>query len=378
MPGAAILTRMFRTGFDARLPAYHQGGISTWIREVTRALAARECAHHLTIFESRKVRTPFAGRHGRARLWTPCHHRLEALTLGAELLPHRLDLLHSPDFIPPLFGARRHVITICDLNFLHFPEFLTRASRRHYNGQIRRAARQAHHIVTISQASERDIVELLDVPPERITVQHPGIADEFRPPPADTLAATRRQLDLPDAFFLFVGTFEPRKNIAGLLEAWRRLQAQLPDAPPVVLAGRRGWLFDDTMQRIQEMQLENYILWREDVPQRLMPALFNLATALVLPSHYEGFGFPALEAMACGTVPLVSNRSSLPEVTGDVGLQVDPNDPDALAEAMLKVLTDSTWREAQVAAGLQRAAGFTWDRSASAVLAAWQRALQDT
>ena len=366
---------MLRFGLDARLPAYHQGGISTWIREVTNALQTLEFQQQLTVFESHKMSSSIAGRFAQARLRTPCHHRLEALTLSAELLPYRLDLLHSPDFIPPLRGARRHVITIYDLNFLHYPQFLTRASRRYYNGQIRRAVRQADHIMTISESSRRDIVELLDVPPERITTQYPGVDASFRPLAADFLQEQRRQLDLPENFLLFVGTFEPRKNIAGLLEAWRRLRLQLPDAPPIVLAGRRGWLFDGTMQRIRDMKLDEHILWRENVPQRLLPALYQMATALVLPSHYEGFGFPALEAMACGTVPIVSNVSSLPEVVGDVGIQVDPNDPDALAAAMLHTLRDSDWRAAQEAAGLQRAADFTWDKSARAVLAAWERVL---
>ena len=368
---------MLRVALDARLPAYHQGGITTWIRGVANALQMQEPAQHLTILESRRAQSSIAGRYAKATLWTPCHHRLEALTLSAELLPHRLDLLHSPDFIPPLRGARRHVITIYDLNFLHYPQFLTRASRRYYNGQIRRAARQANLIMTISESSRRDIVELLGVPPERITTQYPGVDASFRPLPAEFLQEQRRQLDLPETFLLFVGTFEPRKNIAGLLEAWRRLRLQLPDAPPIVLAGRRGWLFDGTMQRIRDMKLDEHILWRENVPQNALPALFNLATALVLPSFYEGFGFPALEAMACGTLPIVSNVSSLPEVVGDVGLQVDPNDPDALAAAMLRALNDSAWREAQQETGLERAAHFTWDKSARALLKVWDRALQD-
>ncbi len=366
---------MQRIGLDARLLAYRQGGIATWIREVINALQSLNPAKHITILESRKMRTSSAGRFARATLYTPCHHRLEALALSAELLPRRLDLLHSPDFIPPLRGARRHVITVYDLTFLHYPQFLTRASRRYYNGQIRRAVRQADHILTISHASQQDLVELLDVPSERITTQHPGVAAEFRSPHPATLSEQRQQLDLPETFLLFVGTFEPRKNIAGLLEAWRRLRAQLPDAPPIVLAGRRGWLFDETMQRIHDMRLDEHIIWRENVPQRLMPALFSLATALVLPSFYEGFGFPALEAMACGTLPIVSNVSSLPEVVGEVGLQVDPDDPDALAAAMLCALNDSAWRDAQCEAGLQRAASFTWDKSARALLAAWDKVL---
>ena len=368
---------MQQIGLDARLPAYHQGGITTWIREVLQCFQSMEVGHSLTVFESHRAKSSVAGRFDRATLFTPCHHRLESLALSAELLPRRLDLLHSPDFIPPLRGARRHVITIHDLHFLHFPQFQTRASRRYYNGQIRRAVRQADHVITVSCAARRDIIEMLNVPADRITVQHHGVNRCFRPMPQSALQEQRRKLDLPAEFFLFVGTFEPRKNIAGLLESWRRLREQLPDAPPVVLAGRKGWLFDETMQSIRDMRLGEQVIWRENVPQAALPALYNLASALILPSFHEGFGFPALEAMACGTVPVVSDVSSLPEVVGDTGLRVDPNDPDALAAAMQQVLVDSTWLEEQKTAVLQRAALFTWDKSARILLNAWQQVLAD-
>lgn len=366
---------MAHIGFDARLPAYHRGGISTWIVEILRALQGERTGHRLTILESRRAQRSGAGRFARATLHTPCHHRLESLTLSAELLPRRLDLLHSPDFIPPLRGARHHVISIHDLNFLHYPQFQTAASRRHYAGQIRRAARQAHHIMTVSRASQRDIEEFLGVPAQRITVHHHGVSEHFKPLPHCERAARRRQLELPETYLLFVGTFEPRKNVIGLLEAWLRLREQLPDAPPVVLVGRRGWLFDDTRRRIAELRLEDHVIWREDLPRDSLPALYSLATALILPSHYEGFGLPALEAMACGTVPVVSDVSSLPEVVGEVGLRVDPRDRDALAAAMMRALTDSDWRRRQEAAGLQRAADFTWERSARALLDAWDGVL---
>lgn len=199
-----------------------------------------------------------------------------------------------------------------------------------------------------------------------------GVDEQFRPLPPETLARYHQELNLPESYFLFVGTFEPRKNILGLLEAYRLLRAQLPDAPALVLAGSRGWLFNETMAKIDQMNLSAYIHWRENVSQEALPALYNMATALVTPSFYEGFGFPPLEAMACGTVPIVSNRSSLPEVVGDVGLQIDPDDPSALADALHRVLTDSAWRERMRRSGLARAATFTWERTARIALAVYR------
>src|SRR5205085_3503797 len=142
------------------------------------------------------------------------------------------------------------------------------------------------------------------------------------------------------------------------------LTSQRPDVPPLVLVGKRGWLFEETMAQIEAMQLGQHIIWREDISDDMLPAVYNLASILVTPSFYEGFGFPALEAMACGTIPIVSNRSSLPEVVGDVGKQVEPDDHPALAAAMEHALTDTQWRDRMQQAGLERAKTFTWDKTA--------------
>jgi glycosyltransferase involved in cell wall biosynthesis len=292
-----------------------------------------------------------------------------------ELARFNLDLLHSPDFIPPLRGARRHIITVHDLNFLYYPQFLTEESRRYYNGQINRAVEQSDHILADSEATRNDLVTMLNVPADKITVHTLGVDENFKPLSPETLQFYRQQLDLPETYLLFVGTFEPRKNIIGLLEAYQMLRDRIPDVPPLVLAGHKGWMFDETMARIGQMQLDNHIVWREDVPQSALPALYNLATVLVTPSFYEGFGFPALEAMACGTVPIVSNRSSLPEVVGDVGAQIDPDDSTTLADALFRALTDSNWLEENQQAGLKRATRFNWDNTARIALSVYNAVL---
>jgi glycosyltransferase involved in cell wall biosynthesis len=293
------------------------------------------------------------------------------LALSVEVARFNLDILHSPDFIPPLRGARRHIITVHDLTFLHYPQFLTPESRRYYNNQINMAARQADHILSDSESTKRDMIDMLGVPAEKITVHMLGVDESFKPLPPEILERYRLELDLPPEYILFVGTFEPRKNIVGLLEAYQAVLTRLPDAPPIVLAGHRGWLFEETMARIEHMNWGEKVIWREKISQDAMPALYNLATALVTPSFYEGFGFPALEAMACGTVPVVSNRSSLPEVVGAVGLQIDPDDLTTLTDALEKVLTDDDWRAAQTRAGLERAATFTWENTARIVLSVY-------
>ncbi len=372
-----ILATMSHIGIDARLLHYREGGIATYIRRVIEALAALDNQADYTVLYSRKDRRSTAPGPGfrRASLWTPCHHRLERWTLAAELIPRRLDLLHSPDFIPPLAGARHFVITVHDLNFLHYPRLLTAESRRYYNGQIARAVRQADHILADSEATRADLMTMLDVPAEKISVHLLGVESAFRPLAEEEIATACRDLDVPRGSILFVGTFEPRKNVTGLLRAYRRLRELLPDAPPLVLAGRRGWLFEEIFASVQMLELSEVVLWREDVPPALLPGLYNTASVLAIPSFYEGFGLTALEAMACGVPVLASDRSSLPEVVGEAGLLVDPDDVEDIARGLYALLTDAALRQRLRSDGLARAAGFTWQHTAAVVHRVYRQVL---
>ncbi len=359
-------------GIDARLTYYRTGGISTYIVRLIEALERLDFEHQYVVFHSRKARESRVKRFKRADLWTPCHHRIERLALSVELARYGLDLLHSPDFIPPIRGARRHVITVHDLNFFYYPQYLTAESRRYYSDQIGAAVQQADHILADSEATKRDMIAMLNVPAEKITVHMLGVDENFKPSSLNEIARVRQSLDLPPEYLLYVGTFEPRKNIAGLIDAYAQLP---PDAPTLLLAGNRGWLFDETMDRIKHMNLGNRVIWRENIPQADLPALYSGASLLITPSFYEGFGLPALEAMACGTIPIVSNRGSLPEVVGEVGLQVDPDDPSDIARAITHALSDTAWRKHQREAGLRRAATFQWDNTARIVLSVYDAVL---
>ena len=362
-------------GIDARLTYYRAGGISTYIRCLIGELETLDKTNQYTIFHSRKATETVSSRFQRANLWTPSHHRIERLAMSVELARFNLDVFHSTDFIPPLHGAQTHVISIHDLSFLHYPQFLTAESRQYYSDQIQAAVKTADHILTISAASKQDIIHMLGVAPEKITVQVLGADDNFVPQSEENIDRVRRELELPAEYILFLGTFEPRKNVNGLLEAYRLLVGDLPDAPSLVLAGNRGWLFDDTMRKINSMKLHNRILFREAVPQHMLPALFSGAIVHTMPSFYEGFGLPALEAMSCGTLSIVSNRSSLPEVVGNVGILIDPDDPTTLAAALHRAVTDRAWRQQQEQAALEQAKHFSWHESAKIVLSVYQKVM---
>lgn len=369
---------MARIGIDARLTHYRVGGISRYITAIINAFEDLEPPHELTLVQSRKSDRRLSRRFPSLRAWTPPHHRLERAALSLELWRHRFDLLHSPDFIAPIRGASHHVITIHDLSFFHYPEYITAETRRYYNGQIKASIQRADHILVDSRATKRDLIDILNVNAEAITVHALGVDDSFAPLPPERSASVIRSLGLPDEYILFVGTLEPRKNLVGLALAYRDLLLDLPDAPMLVIAGRPGWHFDELMRDLNAVGIGERIVVRHDIADAHLPAIYSQAMALAAPSFYEGFGLTALEAMACGAVPIVSDKASLPEVVGPVGALIDPHDPDTIAEALKKALTDSRWREEQSAAALQRAARFRWIDTARCLLDCYNAVLDNS
>jgi glycosyltransferase involved in cell wall biosynthesis len=366
---------MTHIGIDARLTFYRDGGISTYIRRLIQALEKQQTDAKFTIFQSRKDQQHLSQCFDYAKLWTPAHHRIERLAMSVELVWRGLDVFHSPDFIPPYRAAKKHVITVHDLTFLHYPDYLTADSRRYYNEQIKAACHHADAILAVSEATKRDLINMLHVPENKITVQPHGAGEQYRPMSHQETEPVRAALDIPRDYILHVGTWEPRKNIIGLLKGYKLLLEAMPDAPPVLLVGRRGWLFEQTQAEIETLGINEHIIWRDNVSDEQLPAVYNMASVIVSASFYEGFGMPTLEAMACGTIPIVSKCSSLPEVVGDVGLLINPDEPETIAQALHKALTDTEWREKQSQAALERSSLFTWERSAQIALQTYKSVL---
>lgn len=352
-----------RIAIDARLPYYVQGGIASYVRALMTRLPLQDSANDYLMLHARRAELlPVAPGARSMRCWTPAHHRLERMALAAELWPHRPQLLHSPDFICPLSAGWRSVITIHDLTFLIYPQFLTAESRRYYNNQITASVRGAHAILADSEATRQDILQRLPVPGAVVHTVHLAQDPHFAPQPPQVVAAMRSRHALPDEYLLFVGTFEPRKNLPALLRAYALVRQQLPDAPVLVLAGNSGWLQPELETQAAALHLQNRLLLRPDFPAADLPALYTGASVLALPSHYEGFGLPVLEAMACGTPVVISDRGSLPEIAGGAAISCAPDDDASIADAMQRALSDSALRAEKRAAGLKRAADFSWER----------------
>jgi glycosyltransferase involved in cell wall biosynthesis len=365
-----------RVGIDARLVYYSQAGIGQYILHLVNGLAQVDGDNQYVLLQSRKDDTQILDQPNfrRVSLWTPSHHRLERYSLNVELVRLGLDILHSPDFIPPHRPACKSVITVHDLAFLLYPHFLTRESARYY-GHIDQAVRWTDHIIAVSESTKRDTIQHLGVPEDKITVVHEAANPIFRP--LDKSTARQEVLDrhgVDGPFVLFVSTIEPRKNVPTLLRAvWQLMRCYKEDVR-LVLAGGRGWLFEEVFSVVEELDLDGRVHFVGRVPSEDLLHLYNAAEMLAHPAFYEGFGLPPLEAMACGLPAIVSNVASLPEVVGDAGFLVDPNDIDELTVAMWRVLNDSTLRDEMREKGLRQAARFSWERAARETMAIYRLA----
>jgi glycosyltransferase involved in cell wall biosynthesis len=298
------------------------------------------------------------------------------LTLSAELRRHPVDVLHV-QFTAPPFAPCPVVTTIHDLSFEHLPETFKRRSRAQLRLTVRRTARTAALILTLSEFSRRDIIETYAVDPERVIVTPAAAPAHFKPVVDEAkLEKVRERHGIGANYLLSLGSIQPRKNLTRLIEAFRWLRKSRPDdkPPQLVIAGKRGWLDDEIFRTAQQDGLNESVKFVGYVPDEDLPALYSGALCFVYPSYFEGFGLPVLEAMQCGAPVIAGNQTSLPEVAGDAALLFDPFDTRALGEAIARVIDHSDYRAELRAKGLKRAAEFSWIATARLTLKAYEDA----
>ncbi len=234
---------------------------------------------------------------------------------------------------------------------------------------VPRSVLRADVVIAVSENTARDLVDVFGIPRSRIDVVPHGVATSFTPMSAEDLAAARDRLKLPERFILFVGTIEPRKNLETLLEAW----AMMRDRPDLVVVGAWGWHYEPIRERMQRMGPQLHHI--EGLDPADLPAVYNLARVLAHPAWYEGFGLPPLEAMACGTPVVVSDRASLPELVGGAGIVVAADQPEAWRKALDQVIGDTDLAADMKRRGILRSAQFSWARAATLTWAALDRAI---
>jgi glycosyltransferase involved in cell wall biosynthesis len=285
------------------------------------------------------------------------------------------DLYHAMAFVSPLILTKPSVVTVYDLSFLHYPQVLSTSRRLYLRLFTALSCRRANRVIAISHSTARDLTDSLGIPEEKIDVAVPGYdTTAYRPYAPEQVAAFRQKNNLPERFWFFLGTLEPRKNLTTLIEAY----AALPKSErlPLILAGGKGWLYDDIFAAVERYNLVNEIHFPGYLPVEDLPLWYNSAETFMYPSVFEGFGLPVLEAMACGTPVLSSDASSLPEVAGSAGLSLPPHDIAAWTEALRRAYHDDAWRTESSRHGLIEAGRYRWSQTANATIDSYRKALK--
>jgi glycosyltransferase involved in cell wall biosynthesis len=364
--------------------SYRQAGISRLIDATIRGLQAVDSENDYTVFVGdERIPADYLSnprwRMTASRL--PTMNRALRIVWEQTALPWsaattKADLLHALAYVGPLACPCPFVVTVYDLSFLLFPEVFNRLNRSYLSTMTPLSVRRARQVIAISESTKRDLVRLAHVAPERVDVVYPGLEPGIRRvEDAPALADFRRRHNLPDRFVLFLGTLEPRKNVATIVRAYSLLRRRGMHSHALVLAGSKGWRYESIFAAIERSGVEPDIIVPGYVAREELPFWYSAAAAFVYPSIYEGFGLPVLEAMACGAPVVTSSASSLPEVAGDATLVVDPDDTAGLADAIERVIMSDDLQAELRDKGMERAATFTWERMARATKAVYERAL---
>ena len=355
---------------------YRNAGISHYIRQLTTHLLDADGRNHYTLFtnhlmpawqeRTRHAPTIVTSRFPTARpapriVW-------EQTVLAWHTARGKLDVLHCPLNVIPLAAACPTVLTVHDLTFLRYPKLFPPLKQRYLKLFTRLSAQRAGAVVTDSASTRDDVVSMLAVPEQRVSVVYPAADPDFRPCSPSERESFRKSKGLTGGYVLYVGTLEPRKNVDVLIRAFGASMRQECLPHSLVLAGARGWMTQSIQNAVTAAAIGDRLLTPGYVAREELPMWYGCADLLVYPSSYEGFGYPLLEAMAAGTPVIASNTSSMPEVAGNAGLLIPPRSEQELAQAIARVLTDQALAATMRERGLAQATRFRWSESVGACL----------
>lgn len=366
---------------DARTVGKEFSGVGNYVLELVRAFAELDEDHEFLLCvrgESRLRETPLDGRF--RLLEAPFSHESHPLgdlwehfVLPRTAQQHGADVIHGPAFLIPTWRTRvAKVVTVHDLVAFVQRDTIPWRYAVYMRWLIRRAVRCADRVLTVSESVRRSVLRLLRADPERVeTIPH-GVSARFAPATAAEVARVRTRHGLTRPYLLFVGNLEPRKNLLGLMAAFRLVRERRRDRPvDLAVAGRVAWRSGPLVAALAARDLDDSVRALGYVEPEDLPALYSGAEAFVFPTFWEGFGLPVLEAMACGVPVVTSRTSSLPEVAGNAALLVDPHSPESIAVGILEVLGSSQRAAEMRRRGLERTARFSWEAAARRTLAAY-------
>jgi glycosyltransferase involved in cell wall biosynthesis len=364
-----------RVAIDAR--KLHDFGIGTYIRNLLRHLARTDHSTEYVLLcgEADLGVAAQLGPNFRGVLEpSPNYSLREQVHVPWVLRRERPDLYHAPHYVLPAGVRCPSVVTIHDCIHLMFPQYLpNRLAYAYARAQMWSAARRSDCILTVSEASKRDILHLFNVPPEKIVVVYNAIDSHFAVTPSqEAVSRVRERYQLDHKFVLYVGNIKPHKNLVRLIEAFHQLrQGELADLKLLIIGDQISKL-PSLRRAVHRHKLHKQVRFLGYVGDDQLAILYRLASVFVFPSLYEGFGLPPLEAMASGTPVVASNVSSLPEVVGDAAVLVNPYDVDAIVDGLRRVLTDPALAANMSRKGIERAREFSWERSVAKTWAVYQ------
>ena len=370
-----------RICIDVQSAVTQRAGVGRYTRDLVQHLAdaAPDDDIILAYFDFKSNGSPLdvTGTEERCIRW--CPGRLAQLAWKTIKWPSfdafagEADLYHFPNFIIPPLRQGKAVVTIHDMAFLRYPHFTENRNARHLKACMQDTVKRADAIITVSQFSADEVCDLLDVRPETVFAVHSGISDGFSKPSEENMQRILAEAKLDKPYILTVGTVEPRKNIPFLIDVFEQLNDFDGE---LVIAGGLGWKYDPILNRIRNSTRANDIHYIEYASDDLLPSLYAGASAFLLTSFYEGFGFPPVEAMACGTPVVSSSGGSLAEVLGDAAIVLDDFDCDLWVEKTMQALTDSSLREDLTSKGYAKAKSSSWTNTAKETHDVYERVLQ--
>lgn len=358
------------------------GGSETYMARLLSGLAERSTQFDYTLFAlpqfkdahpdlAKTFKTAYAPVRGRAKSFRVGG---ENSWLLAQCRIRKIDLVHHAGGVIPLIRTNRPVLTIHDLQYLDYPEYLKRTKLTYLRVMMPRSAETARLIMTPSDFTRRQVIERLNIDPSIVTVVPHGISPREGKEPAREV---RDRYSLMDPFFLYPAITYPHKNHLVLIKAFAKVLSSHPETT-LVLTGAKGSLEVSIFKEVKELGIEKNVKRLGHVPSRDLDALYHEAVALTFPSRFEGFGAPVLEAMSRGCPVIAADATALPEVVGDAGLLISANNPEEWSQAMCSLIEDAGARERLASAGLQRAREFTWEKSADILEDVYRRALETT
>jgi glycosyltransferase involved in cell wall biosynthesis len=278
----------------------------------------------------------------------------------------------------PIFPPRnkKYIITIYDLIPVLYPHLVTPVYAWQSRNLLPKVLKKSDRILAISEHTKNDLISRYHIPSKKIDVTHLGVSDHFKPMNEKEIGDYKKKQNLTNPYILFVGAIEPKKNISTIIKAFSCCIQKLPELT-LVLAGKPSWKYQEIFTLINSLHLEKKVRLLNFVPYEDLPLLYSGAEVFVFPSQYEGFGLPPLEAMKCGTPVIVSNKSSLPEIVGEEGIMVDPDDFNGLCDQIIRIILDQNYRSAMITYYRNRAELFTWDSCVQKTIQSYEKTLSE-